>query len=105
MIDILTKVFINSLEQGLILAILTLGMSIPFRLLNFPDLTAEGSYSLGGCLYASLIFLGINMFPALLLALFASGLAGICTSFIHNKYKINSLLAGIIISTMIGIAK
>lgn len=101
MIDILAEIFASAFEQGLILGILALGMSIPFRLLNFPDLTAEGAYALGGCVYATLIFLNIGTLPALVIATFSSGLAGICTSFIHNKYKINSLLAGIIISTMI----
>lgn len=101
MINILLEIFVSALEQGLILGILALGMSIPFRLLNFPDLTAEGSYSLGGCVYATLIFFNVSITPALLIAVFCTGFAGICTSFIHNKYKINSLLAGIIISTMI----
>lgn len=101
MIDILAEIFVSALEQGLILAVLALGMSIPFRLLNFPDLTAEGSYALGGCLYATLIFFDISIIPALLIAGFCSGVAGLSTSFIHNKYKINTLLAGIIISTMI----
>ena len=101
MIDILAEIFVSALEQGLILAVLALGMSIPFRLLNFPDLTAEGSYALGGCMYATLIFFDISIIPALLIAGFCSGFAGVGTSFIYNKYKVNSLLAGIIISTMI----
>lgn len=101
MIGILAEIFVSALEQGLILAILALGMSIPFRLLNFPDLTAEGAYALGGCVYATLIFFNIMILPSLLIAALCTGFAGICTSFLHNKYKVNSLLAGIIISTMI----
>lgn len=101
MIDILAEIFVSALEQGLILAILALGMSIPFRLLNFPDLTAEGAYALGGCVYATLIFFNIMILPSLLISALCTGFAGICTSFLHNKYKVNNLLAGIIISTMI----
>jgi putative ABC transport system permease protein len=74
---------------------------VPFRLLNFPDLTAEGSYPLGGALCASLIVYGMHPLAALMLACLGAGLIGAYTAVIHIKYKINTLLAGIIISTMV----
>ena len=73
---------------------------IPFRLLDFPDLTAEGSYPLGGALCASLIVTGVS--PALsIIASICAGFIGIGTALIHIKYKLNTLLAGIILSTMV----
>lgn len=101
MLEIITSLFINGLEQGLIISLLVMGMVIPFKLLDFPDLTAEGSYPLAGCLYASLLLLDVNIYIAMILALLAAGLAGVCTAMIHLRYKINTLLAGIIVSTMI----
>lgn len=87
--------------QGLILSLLVIGVMIPFRLLDFPDLTAEGSYPLGGSLCASLIISGINPALSLIIASICAGLVGIGTALIHIRYKINTLLAGIILSTMV----
>ena len=88
-------------EQGLILAIVTTGIMIPFKLLNFPDLTAEGAYPLGGAICAALLINGINPIFATILASVCGGLIGIGTAFIHLRFKVNTLLAGIILSTMI----
>lgn len=87
--------------QGLLLAFVAFGIMIPFRLLSFPDLTSEGSYPLGGAITA--LFL-INSMPSLyatLLGALAGGIAGILTGLIHLRLKVNTLLAGIIVSTMI----
>lgn len=101
MIHTLIEIAPSGLMQGLILSLLVTGVMIPFRLLNFPDLTAEGSYPLGGALCASLIVVGINPAFALIIATICAGILGIGTAFIHIKYKVNTLLAGIILSTMV----
>ena len=101
MIDILIEIAPSGLLQGLILSLLATGVMIPFRLLNFPDLTAEGAYPLGGALCASLIVAGFHPAVALGVACFGAGLLGTGTAIIHIKYKVNTLLAGIILSTMI----
>lgn len=87
--------------QALILAIVTMGVMIPFRLLNFADLTSEGAYPLGGAVCAAVLTIGLDPISATLIACFAGGLIGLCTAYLHLKYKVNTLLAGIILSTMI----
>ncbi len=101
MIQTFIEIVPTGLLQGLILSLLVIGVMIPFRLLDFPDLTAEGSYPLGGALCASLIVTGINPALSLIIASICAGLVGIGTALIHIKYKINTLLAGIILSTMV----
>jgi len=86
--------------QGLILAIIAFGIMIPFRFLNFPDLTAEGAYPLGGAVCASLLIAGVSQILSILAGVVAGGLMAVCTSQIALRLKVNSLLAGIILSTM-----
>jgi putative ABC transport system permease protein len=86
--------------QGLILAMIAFGMTIPFRFLNFPDLTAEGAYPLGGAVCASLMVVGVHQILAMLGGIVAGGLLAVCTVQVALRLKVNSLLAGIIISTM-----
>lgn len=90
----------TGLLQGLILAIIAFGIMIPFRFLNFPDLTAEGAYPLGGAICASLMVIGVPQILAILAGIVAGGLMALCTSQIALRLKVNSLLAGIILSTM-----
>lgn len=95
------ELFQAGLLQGAILAILGLGVLIPFRFLNFPDLTCEGSYPLGGIASATLIVLGVHPVIACLLGAMMAGFMGVGTAWIHLKFKINTLLCGIILSTMV----
>ncbi len=90
-----------TLAQSLILSFVVLAVMVPFRILNFPDLTAEGAYPLGGCVCGVALLAGVPPFPALLLAAAAGFLAGCATAFIHLKFRIHSLLAGILITTML----
>lgn len=87
--------------QSLILAYLALGIIIPFRALNFADLSAEGSYPFGACLCAVLLMQGYSPWVAILVALMGGVLVGFCTALLHIYLKINSLLAGIILATML----
>lgn len=96
----INELILTGLVQALILALVAYGVMIPFRLLNFPDLTSEGAYPFGGAICASLIFLDIHPILAILISSFAAGAVGICTALVHLKFKVNTLLSGIIISTM-----
>ncbi|GHU13749.1 ABC transporter [Alphaproteobacteria bacterium] len=91
---------LNGLLQGLILSIIAYGIMIPFRFLDFADLTTEGSYPLGGAICATCMTIGLHPVPAILLSILCSGIMGICTSLIHLKFRVNTMLAGIVLSTM-----
>lgn len=93
--------FLTGLLQGLILAFVTYGVMIPFRLLNFADLSAEGAYPLGGTISTIFMMLHAPSFIAIAAAGFSSGLMGLCTAWIHLRLKVNALLSGIIMSIMI----
>src|SRR5262245_14661031 len=90
---------IGALTIGFILSLLALGVFISFRIFEFPDITAEGSITLGGAVAAALIVTGIH--PVLAsAAAFAAGLvAGTTTGVLHTRFKINSLLSGILVMT------
>jgi len=90
---------LNMLEQGFLFAFLGLGVLITFRFFRFPDLTAEGSYPLGGAVAAALLVAGLNPFVATLLAILAGAAAGLATALIHAKLRINNIIAGIIVMT------
>src|SRR5712671_6308422 len=101
MFDIFQELFTAGLVQGLILALVALGAMIPFRILNLPDLTPEGTFPLGGALCAALLLAGLNPILATLVAVLAGGLVGVGTAQIYLRLKVNTLLAGIILSAML----
>jgi len=90
-----------SLVQGLIYGLVAFGIMVPFRLLSFPDLTCEGSFPLGGCLCGALIAAGVAPLPAVLAGGVAGFVAGSCTALVALRFRISSLLAGIIVVTMV----
>lgn len=90
---------ITILEQGLIYAILALGVYITYKILDFPDLTVDGSFPLGAAVTAALITRGMNPYLTLPVSFLAGVLAGICTGLIHVKCKVRDLLSGIIMMT------
>ena len=89
------------LVEGLIYGIMVLGVFITFRILDFPDLTVDGSFPLGAAIIAILITRGYNVWLAMFIALSGGILSGVVTAVIHNKLKIPSLLAGILTMTML----
>lgn len=93
------SLIITTMEQGSIYGILALGVYITYKILDFPDLTVDGSFPLGGAVGAALITKGMSPFLALLLAFLAGALAGMLTGLIHVKGKVRDLLAGIIMMT------
>jgi putative ABC transport system permease protein len=90
---------LNMFEQGFLFAFLGLGVLITFRFFRFPDLTAEGSYPLGGAVVAALLVAGADPFAATFAAALAGAAAGIATALIHTKLRINNIIAGIIVMT------
>jgi putative ABC transport system permease protein len=90
---------IGSITIGLVLALLALGIFISFRIFNFADITAEGSFTFGAAISASMIVAGANPVLAILLAFIGGMLAGSVTGFLHTQFKINPLLAGILVMT------
>ena len=89
----------NTLEQGLIYAIMALGVLITYSILNFPDLSVDGTFPLGAAVSALMITRGQSPALALLCAMAAGALAGGLTGLIHVKLKVRDLLSGIIMMT------
>lgn len=92
---------ITAIELGLIYAIVALGVYLTFRILNFPDLTVDGSFTSGAATAAILIVNDVNPFLATAAAFIVGLVAGLITGLLHTKGNINGLLAGIL--TMIGL--
>ena len=90
---------VSILEQGLIYGILSLGIYITYKILDFPDLTVDGSFPLGAAVTALLITRGVNPYLTLVAAFLVGVIAGICTGLIHVKCKVRDLLSGIIMMT------
>lgn len=87
--------------QGLLWAVLALGIYITFKILNIADMTCDGSFALGGCVSVTLIVSGFNPFLSLFISILAGMLAGTVTGVLHTKLKIPAILAGIL--TMISL--
>jgi putative ABC transport system permease protein len=90
-----------SLEQGLAYGLVALGIVITFRILAFPDLTVDGSFPLGASVVARLIMEGVPPSYGILMAIICGFSAGCCTGLLNTKLKINSLLAGILMMTIL----
>ncbi len=86
----------GAIVLGLLYALMALGVYITFRILDFPDLTVDGSFVTGGGICATLISNGYNPYLATLAGFAGGVLAGVCTGLLHTKGKINGLLAGIL---------
>lgn len=91
--------FVTIIEQGLIYGILGLGVYITYKILDFPDLTVDGSFPLGAAVTAALMTRGVNPYVTLPAAFLAGAVAGVCTGLIHVKGKVRDLLSGIIMMT------
>lgn len=91
--------FFGALESGLIYALMALGVLISFRILDFPDLTADGSFPLGGAVAGICIVAGINPWLACVFGMIAGMIAGMMTAWLHVKLGILHLLAGILMMT------
>ncbi len=93
------NLILNPLEQGLVFGIMALGVYLTFRILDFPDLTVDGSFPLGAAVAARLILAGQSPFLATGVAVVAGIGAGIITGILNTKLKITGLLSGILTMT------
>ena len=89
--------FFGALESGLIYGLVALGVLISFRTLDFPDLTADGSFPLGGAVAGISIIAGVNPWLACAFGMLAGSVAGIVTAWLHVKLGILQLLASILV--------
>lgn len=103
-------ILIGVLEQGMIYAIMALGVYITYKILDFPDLTVDGSFPLGAAVtvvlmtntessFINVISLNHNPYIIMVLALLSGGIAGFITGIINVKFKVRDLLSGIITMT------
>ena len=90
---------ISTATQGFIYALLSYGIYITYKILDFPDLTVDGSFPLGAAITAVLLVNGMNPFAALIAAMLVGAVAGLVTGIIHVKFGVRDLLAGIITMT------
>lgn len=92
-------ILIGILEQGLIYGIMALGIYISYKILNFPDLSVDGTFPLGAAISATLVTHGANPWLCLAAAIIAGAAAGFVTGVLHIKCKIKDLLSGILVMT------
>lgn len=93
--------FLGAIETGLIFSLVALGVFLAFRILNFPDLTVDGSFAFGAAVSAVLIVKGWNPYAACGMSLAAGGLAGLCTGYLNVRLRVLNILASIL--TMIAL--
>lgn len=92
-------ILLGVLEEGLVYAIMALGVYITYKILDFPDLSVDGTFPMGGAVTALMIASGMNSVLTLPVSFALGALAGVCTGLIHVKLKVRDLLSGIIVMT------
>lgn len=93
------SIVIGVMEEGLIYAIMALGLYITYKILDFPDLSVDGTFPMGAAVTAMVILKGVHPAAALLISFLAGMAAGCITGLIHVKLKVRDLLSGIIVMT------
>lgn len=91
----------TAIEQGLVFSVLAIGVSITFKILNFADMSAEGTFPMGAFIFAKFIMAGLPPSLSTILAFLFGTLAGIVTYTLHIKLKITALLSGILTMTLL----
>jgi len=98
----MASILIHAAEQGLLYGIAALGVFITYRILNFPDLTVDGSFVTGAAIASSLLVTyGIDPFVVLIIAFAAGSLAGVVTGLLNTRLGITDLLAGVLSMIML----
>ncbi len=97
--EVFISVLNNILEEGLIYGIMAMGVYISYSVLDFPDLSVDGTFPLGMCITGALISAGANPLAACLLAFVCGAAAGCVTGLLHVKLNITNLLSGILTMT------
>jgi putative ABC transport system permease protein len=91
--------FLGAIEIGFVFGLVALGVYLSFRVLDFPDLTVDGSFTMGAAVSATLIVAGMNPYPATAIAMIAGASAGLVTAFLNLRFGILHLLASILTMT------
>jgi putative ABC transport system permease protein len=97
--EAIVSILLGVLEEGLVYAIMALGVYITYKILDFPDLSVDGTFPLGGAVTVVMIIAGVNPVLTLLVSFVIGAVAGILTGLIHVKLKVRDLLSGIIMMT------
>ncbi len=92
-------ILMSAISQGLLWAVMAIGVYVTYRILDYADLTAEGSFTLGAAVSARFIMLGYNPFLCVLISIVAGMIAGLITGILHTKFRIPPLLSGILTMT------
>lgn len=91
------EVILNALEQGLLFSLVAMGVYITYKILDFPDLSVDGTFPLGASISAAMLVHGINPWITILVATLGGACAGAITGFLHVKLKISNLMSGILV--------
>ncbi|MDD6795468.1 MAG: ABC transporter permease [Clostridiaceae bacterium] len=91
------ELFVSVMEQSFLFGLAAMGVYITYKILDFPDLTVDGSFPLGASVCAVLLVNDVNAFLATFIAFLAGALAGFLTAFLHVKLKISNLMSGILV--------
>ena len=91
------EVILNALEQGLLFSLVAMGVYITYKILDFPDLSVDGTFPLGASISAAMLVRGINPWVTILVATLGGACAGAITGFLHVKLKISNLMSGILV--------
>ena len=97
----MNTLILTSIEQGLIFSILAIGVTITFKILDFADMSVEGTFPLGAFIFAKFITAGFSPILSTLLSFAFGSLAGLITYTLNIKLKIKALLSGILTATML----
>lgn len=93
------EILVQILEQGLVWGLVAVGVYLTFRVVNVPDLTVDGTLTLGAAMAARLLITGVNPLLATVAGALAGAAGGLATGLLHTKGKVQSLLAGILTMT------
>lgn len=91
------EIILNAVEQGLLFALVAMGVYITYKILDFPDLSVDGTFPLGAAISAALLVKGVNPWISILVATLGGAVAGSVTGFLHVKLKISNLMSGILV--------
>lgn len=94
-------VFQSSIEIGLIFSLLAIGVVLTYKILEFYDLSVEGTFPLGAFVFAKMVMIGVNPILGVIVSFFAGAVGGLITYLLYKKFKIEALLAGILTMTML----
>lgn len=95
----MSQFYLTALQLALCLGPMAMGIFISMKVFNIPDITTDGSYTLGAAITAVLISANLPLYIVLPISMLSGAIAGTCTGFIHTKLKIDALLSGILIMT------